>query len=86
MVVSNDMSEYLDGGPQKTRETFWLHFVAGFVLGGLAAFRVLGKAFRTDSVAVLTVALLACATITGFIAGYYLDRFWDWLSRWLRWW
>lgn len=51
------MSEYLDGGPQKTRETFWLHFVAGFVLGGLAAFRILGNFFRIDSAAGFAVAL-----------------------------
>lgn len=80
------MSEYLDGGPQKTRETFWLHFVAGFVLGGLAAFRILGNFFRIDSAAGFAVALVTCATITGFIAGCYLDHFWDRLSRWLPWW
>ena len=80
------MSEYLDGGPQKTRETFWLHFACGFVVGGLVAFRVLGTSHRIESVEALLLATLACALITGFLAGHWLDRFWDGLTDWFRWW
>lgn len=79
------MSEYRDGGPPKTREDFWLHFVCGFVVGGLVAFRVLGRHYRTESVGAFLLAVLVCALVIGFIAGRYLDRFWDGLLDWFRW-
>ena len=76
----------MDGGPPKTREDFWLHFVCGFVVGGLVAFRVLGTRHRIESVEALLLATLACATVIGFLAGHYLDRFWDGLVEWFRRW
>ena len=79
------MSDYLDGGPQKTRETFWLHFTVGFVLGGLVAFRTFDARNRIDSVEALLLAVLASAIVTGFLAGHYLDRFWHGLSDGFRW-
>ncbi|MEN9575128.1 MAG: hypothetical protein RL514_2983 [Verrucomicrobiota bacterium] len=78
------MSDYIQGGPPKTREDFWLHFVCGFVLGGLAGFRVFGRHFVGDSVAVFLLTVLVCALGIGFLAGHYLDRFWDGLLGWLR--
>lgn len=80
------MSDYKDGGPPKTREDFWLHFVCGFVIGGLAGFHFVGRHYTGDSVAAFLVAVLGCALVTGFIAGRYLDRFWDGLLNWFRWW
>lgn len=80
------MSEYLDGGPQKTRETFWLHFVCGFVAGGLVGFRFAGRHFGGDSIPRFLLVVLACAIVVGFLAGRYLDQFWHGLSDWLRWW
>lgn len=80
------MSEYLDGGPPKTREDFWLHFVCGLVAGGLVAFRVLGSHYRTASSSAFLLAVLVCALVTGFVAGRYLDRFWDECAEvWRRW-
>ncbi len=77
------MSDYVDGGPPKSRETFWLHFVCGFVVGGLVGFRIF---FPADSMGAFLLAVLVCAVVTGFLAGRYLDEFWDGLLRWFRWW
>ena len=80
------MSEYLDGGPQKTRETFWLHFACGFVVGGGIAFRIFGLQHQLESVAGLLLTMFVCASVTGFLAGHYLDGFWRVFADWFRWW
>lgn len=79
------MSDYINGGPPKTREDFWLHFACGFVVGGLVGFRFVGRHVTGDSVAAFLLAVLVCALVIGFIAGSYLDRFWEALVNWFRW-
>ncbi|NBV24216.1 MAG: hypothetical protein EBS05_20150 [Proteobacteria bacterium] len=80
------MSEYLDGGPQKTRETFWLHFACGFVVGAGIAYRVFGTRELIVTGEGLLLAIFVCATVTGLLAGHHLDGFWRVLTDWFRWW
>ena len=76
----------MNDGPKRDWEKTWIHFFCGAILGAGLGFYFSPDPSEHNFWPTGAVFMVGGATIIGFLAAFFLDRFWEtfveWFSRW----
>jgi CDP-diglyceride synthetase len=68
----------MSDGPKRDWEKTWVHFFCGAVVGAIIGVRLAWSLEHSQySWAIGATLIVGAALLVGFLAAFFLDRFWD---------